>query len=154
MEVDKYRLVMGQKVDPVKAQRARGLRHRMSEAESRLWQAVKANRLDGLRFRRQQVIDGFITDYYCHEAGLVVEVDGPIHTQSAEHDSARDRVLSAPGLRIVRLANAEIMADLPGSLNRTVSCARSAAMARPDPPSTERASAPPSVASKECAGSG
>ena len=47
----------------------------MTPAEKLLWQEIRANKL-GVRFRRQQVIQGFIVDFYCHQAGLVVEVDG------------------------------------------------------------------------------
>ena len=48
-----------------------------------MWQEVRANKL-GVRFRRQQVIHGFIVDFYCHKAALVVEVDGDIHDLQQE----------------------------------------------------------------------
>jgi very-short-patch-repair endonuclease len=57
------------------------------------WQHLRANQLNGLHFRRQQIIDGFIADFYCHVARLVIEVDGEIHQQQAEYDAERDRVL-------------------------------------------------------------
>ena len=50
----------------------------MTPAEKILWQELRANKL-GVHFRRQQAIAGFIVDFYCHKAGLVVEVDGDIH---------------------------------------------------------------------------
>jgi very-short-patch-repair endonuclease len=72
-----------------------------------LWQEVRANKL-GVRFRRQQVIQGFIVDFYCHQAGLVVEVDGGIHDLQKEEDERREKVLSEMGLRIVRFQNDEV----------------------------------------------
>ena len=99
-------------------QRAKVLRRHMTDAEKTLWQHLRANRLHGLHFRRQQVIDGFIVDFYCHAAGLVVEVDGAIHPEHPESDAQRDRILSARGLRVLRIRNEEISQDLPEVLNR------------------------------------
>ena len=42
---------------------------------------------------------GFIVDFYCHKAGLVVEVDGDIHDLQQEEDTRREKVLSEMGLR-------------------------------------------------------
>ena len=57
----------------------------------------RANKL-GVHFRRQQVIQGFIVDFYCHKAALVVEVDGDVHDLQEEEDERREKVLSALGL--------------------------------------------------------
>ena len=105
-------IVIGQKVNPVKVQRAKDLRREMTEAEKILWQRLRANRLNGLHFRRQQVIDGFIVDFYCHSAGVVVEVDGGVHQQQAEYDTERDKVLSSRGLRLLRFQNQEVVRNL------------------------------------------
>jgi len=53
----------------------------------------------GVHFRRQQVIAGFIVDFYCHKAALVIEVDGDIHDLQQEEDTRREKVLSELGLR-------------------------------------------------------
>ena len=71
-------IVTGQRVTKEKLQRAKELRREMTPAENLLWKEVRANKL-GVHFRRQQVIQGFIVDFYCHRAGLVVEVDGDVH---------------------------------------------------------------------------
>ena len=47
----------------------------MTPAEKILWNELRANKL-GVHFRRQQVIAGFIVDFYCHKSALVIEVDG------------------------------------------------------------------------------
>jgi len=71
-------IIPGQRVTKEKLERAKELRRNMTPAEKLLWQEVRAKKL-GVRFRRQQIIAGFIVDFYCHRAALVVEVDGDIH---------------------------------------------------------------------------
>lgn len=61
-------IVIGQKVDQAKVERAKELRKNLTPEERILWQRLRANRLDGWHFRRQQIIDGFIVDFYCHKA--------------------------------------------------------------------------------------
>ena len=111
-------IVIGQKIDPQKAARARELRQSMTEAEKRLWQHLRANRLNGWHFRRQQVIAGFIVDFYCHAAGLIVEVDGPVHDYQIEQDLEREQGLSGLRLRILRFANQEVLDHLESVLQR------------------------------------
>ena len=104
-------IVTGQKVTQEKLQRAKELRREMTPAEKILWEELRANKL-GVHFRRQQVIAGFIVDFYCHRSALVVEVDGDIHDLQQEEDARREKVLSEMGLRIVRFRNEEVMKDL------------------------------------------
>ena len=104
-------IVTGQRVTKEKLQRAKELRHEMTPAEKILWEELRANKL-GVHFRRQQVIQGFIVDFYCHRAGLVVEVDGDIHDLQKEEDERREKVLSEMGLRVVRFGNDEVMRGL------------------------------------------
>ena len=101
-------IVTEQRVTKAKLERAKELRREMTPAEKLLWQEIRANKL-GVRFRRQQVIQGFIVDFYCHQAGLVIEVDGDIHDLQKEEDERREKVLSALGLRVVRFRNDEIV---------------------------------------------
>jgi very-short-patch-repair endonuclease len=49
-----------------------------------------------------KIVAGFIIDFYCHKAGLVIEVDGDIHDLQQEEDARREKVLGELGLRIVR----------------------------------------------------
>ncbi len=82
----------------------------------------RANKL-GVHFRRQQVIQGFIVDFYCHQAGLAIEVDGDIHDLQKEEDERREKVLREMGLRVVRFRNDEVMRDLSavvGKIRETV----------------------------------
>jgi very-short-patch-repair endonuclease len=87
-------IVMGQH-NPVKRERAKTLRKEHTSAENLMWQYLRGNRLDGFHFRRQQVIDGFIAAFYCHEAGIIIELDGSIHESQTEYDTLRERILSA-----------------------------------------------------------
>ncbi|MEE9284505.1 MAG: DUF559 domain-containing protein [Dehalococcoidia bacterium] len=120
-------IVAGQRVTAEKLEAAKRLRREMTSEERRLWQALRGNRLHGLHFRRQQVIRGFIVDFYCHQRGLVVEVDGPQHRGEAAYDAERDRVLAALGLKIHRVANQEVKEDLPRVLQRIAQAALSGA---------------------------
>jgi very-short-patch-repair endonuclease len=104
-------IIPGQKVTKEKLQRAKELRREMTPAEKLLWQEVRAKKL-GVRFRRQQVIQGFIVDFYCHKAGLVVEVDGDIHDLQKEEDERREKVLREMGLRVIRFGNDEVVRSL------------------------------------------
>ena len=87
------------------------LRREMTPAEKILWEELRANKL-GVRFRRQQVIAGFIVDFYCHKAGLVIEVDGDIHDLQKDEDARREKVLREMGLRIVRFKNDEVVRNV------------------------------------------
>ncbi|MBW4602485.1 MAG: endonuclease domain-containing protein [Calothrix sp. FI2-JRJ7] len=113
-----HNIVIGQNVTSTKRQRAKELRQNMTPEEKILWQHLRANRLNGFHFRRQQIIDGFIADFYCHAAALVVEVDGEIHEQQVEYDAERDEVLSARGLRLLRIKNQEVNQNLDQVLVR------------------------------------
>jgi very-short-patch-repair endonuclease len=111
-------IVRGQRVGEGMAERARALRRKMTPAEQRLWAEVRNDRLDGYHFRRQQVIDGYIVDFYCHAASLIIETDGPVHDAQEEYDAERDDLLMQRGLLVLRVRNEEIIGDLPGVLVR------------------------------------
>jgi very-short-patch-repair endonuclease len=102
-------IVSGQRIDPIKADRARQLRRDMTPAERVLWERLRARRCAGLKFRRQQVIRGFIVDFYCEEHGLVVEIDGPVHQLRHAADRERDGVLRGLGLEVARFSNEEVV---------------------------------------------
>ena len=89
----------------------------MTPAEKILWQELRANKL-GVHFRRQQIIAGYIIDFYCHNAGLVIEVDGDIHDLQREEDARRESVLREMGLTLVRFRNEDVIKDLPAVVGR------------------------------------
>jgi very-short-patch-repair endonuclease len=102
--------------DPALLQRAREMRREPTEPERRLWQKVRRKQLDGYKFRRQHPIGRFILDFYCHEARLVVELDGESHAFQEEYDAARTEWLKAQGLRVLRFPNQVVMKNMEGVL--------------------------------------
>ena len=111
-------IVIGQRITSKKRQRAKELRQKMTPEEALLWHALRTNKLDGWHFRRQQVIDGFIIDFYCHAASLILEVDGGIHETQKQQDAERDAHLVSRGFRILRVTNDEVNKDIEGVLRK------------------------------------
>jgi very-short-patch-repair endonuclease len=118
-------IVRGQSVADEKLVRAKELRSDMTPAEKILWERLRKNQLNGLHFRRQQIIDGFLADFYCHAACVVLELDGLIHLKQAGYDQERDRVIAAHNLQVVRISNDEIMSSLGNLLHRIESLCQS-----------------------------
>ena len=112
------RIVIGRKVTRQKFERARELRRGMTPAEAALWEQLRRDNLGGFHFRRQQVIDGFIVDFYCHECGLIVEIDGDIHITQEEYDVGREARLVARDFQVLRFSNEEVINRLELVKNR------------------------------------
>jgi len=102
-------VIVGQRVEEYKVSRAKELRRDMTLAEKALWQQLRRNQLDGLHFRRQQVLFGFIADFYCHATGLVVEVDGDVHETQVEADAERTEILESKGFLVHRVSNEDVL---------------------------------------------
>ena len=96
----------------------RELRRRQTPAEEILWQCLRDRRLDGYKFRRQHPLGRCIADFYCREAKLVIELDGPVHDQpdQRDYDQVREQELKARGLRVLRFKNGEVEKNLAGVL--------------------------------------
>lgn len=99
---------------------ARQMRREPTPAEDRLWQRLRKRQVLRLKFRRQHAIDRFIVDFYCAEAGLVVEIDGPIHAYRQEEDSVRQEFLESLGLRVLQFRNQEVLDSLDGVVDQIV----------------------------------
>jgi len=100
-------------VDGVHA-RARTLRRNMTEAERRVWQILRSLQMKGYKFRRQVPIGRYIADFVCHEARLIVEIDGGQHDHSSPQEAERSGFLRNEGYRILRFWNNEVLANLDG----------------------------------------
>ncbi|NVJ45641.1 MAG: endonuclease domain-containing protein [Cytophagia bacterium] len=99
---------------------ARELRMNQTKAEDCLWRRVRNRRFFGYKFTRQFLIEYskgsyFIADFYCHEAQLIVEVDGKIHLQQKEYDESRTRILNDLGYKVIRLKNEDVIDDWEGT---------------------------------------
>jgi very-short-patch-repair endonuclease len=116
--------------------RCRELRHAQTSAEARLWSVLRNRALGGLKFRRQHPFGEFILDFYCHEARLVIEVDGFSHagTASRSADLARTAFLERFGLLVLRFSDLEVFERAEAVSERIweVARARSAAGAGRD----------------------
>ncbi len=77
----------------------------MTLPEVMLWQILRGDRLNGLRFRRQHPIGPYILDFFCSAPRLAIEVDGAMHgyVERARHDAIRDAWLEAQGIKVLRL---------------------------------------------------
>jgi very-short-patch-repair endonuclease len=100
-------------VDGARA-RARTLRQNMSEAERRVWQILRSHQMEGYKFRRQVAIGRYIADFVCHQARLIVEIDGGQHDRSSPPEAERNGFLQNEGYRILRFWNNEVLANLVG----------------------------------------
>jgi very-short-patch-repair endonuclease len=89
--------------------RARALRNNATEAERHLWRGLRANQLDGHRFRRQMPIAGYIADFACPRLKLIVEVDGGQHADAIAYDMERTLSLQAHGFRVLRYWNDDVL---------------------------------------------
>ena len=94
--------------------RAREMRRNPTEPEKRLWRTLSNGQLEGLKFRRQEVIGRFIADFMCPAHSLIVEVDGDTHDEAK--DQLRDDVLGQFGFLVVRVTNFEVMSNPEGVL--------------------------------------
>jgi very-short-patch-repair endonuclease len=94
---------------------ARTLRRNATEAEDRLWHLLRDRRFVGYKFRRQVPMEGYIADFVCYPAHLIIELDGSQHAES-ERDSVRDAKLAAAGFRVLRIWNNELTHNRQGVL--------------------------------------
>ena len=89
---------------------ARELRKEQTDAENLLWYILRGRRFCGFKFRRQYPIHGYILDFYCHDAGLAVELDGGGHNDEEQHryDEERTKILEAAEIRVIRFWNNDV----------------------------------------------
>ena len=102
---------------PKYIQYARELRKNQTEEEDILWDLIRNRRLNGFKFLRQHPIvlkesNGikkfYITDFYCAEKKLIIEIDGETHLLQKEYDIGRDNILQEMGYTTLRITNNEI----------------------------------------------
>ena len=108
------KLESSQKHNPALTANARSLRKNMTKEERHLWYDF----LRGypVRFLRQKVIDQYIADFYCHDARLVIELDGSQHYESKTllKDRIRTRKMENRGLTVLRIPNNAVNQNFAG----------------------------------------
>jgi very-short-patch-repair endonuclease len=96
--------------------RAKQLRQTMTRAETLLWRYLKANRIDGLGFRRQAPIQNYVADFACFSAKLIIELDGETHDfeERRKADQSRAAFFVSEGFQVLRFTNEQVMSNLEG----------------------------------------
>lgn len=94
--------------------KAHDLRMCMTGSEKILWQNLRNKKVLDYKFRRQHAISQFIADFYCHEARLVIEVDGGYHNNpdQQEYDKGRTAELENLGIKVLRFTNKDVETDI------------------------------------------
>ena len=94
--------------------KAQFLRRNETKAEKLLWDKLRNNQLEGLKFRRQHPVNIYIADFYCHKFKLIIELDGDYHDQEEQKqkDEVRTEVLRLNDLKIIRFKNEEVEQDI------------------------------------------
>lgn len=95
---------------------ARKLRKTMTPQEVKVWAHLRPLRKQGLKFRRQVPLRGYVVDFACFEARLIIEIDGSQHgfAEQMERDCLRDAALERGGFTILRFWNAEVDREFEG----------------------------------------
>ncbi len=91
---------------------ARVLRKESTESEKKVWAYLRNRKFNGLKFRRQHVLNGFVIDFYCHELRLAIEIDGTIHDKQKDYDELRQHLIEDNGIRFIRVSNHEVDEDI------------------------------------------
>jgi very-short-patch-repair endonuclease len=89
--------------------KAKELRKNSTDAERALWRQLRAHRLAGYKFRRQQSIGRYIVDFLCFEKRLIVELDGGQHAEQVAYDAERTAWLQSQGFKVLRFWNHEVL---------------------------------------------
>ncbi|HFE38901.1 MAG TPA: endonuclease domain-containing protein [Gammaproteobacteria bacterium] len=94
-------------------QKSRQLRREMTDAEQLLWRHVRRRQIHGVQFNRQKPILGYIVDFYCARAKLVIELDGGQHFEPSHQsaDRIRDQKLTQLGLLVLRYGNDQVLME-------------------------------------------
>jgi very-short-patch-repair endonuclease len=95
--------------------RVRQLRTNATDAETKLWFAVRDRRLAGFKSVRQKALGPYVVDFVCRDRMLIVEVDGGQHAESAR-DRVRDAYLGSEGYRVLRFWNSDVLRNINGVL--------------------------------------
>ncbi len=104
------------KTTPTTLHHARAMRREPTKAENLLWQRLRRRQVGDYKFRRQHPIGRYIVDFYCHEARLIIEVDGDVHAFQEAYDAERAAWLEGQGYQLVRFSNLDVLQNLAGVL--------------------------------------
>jgi len=112
---------------------AKTMRHQPTDAENALWRQLRASRLFGHKFKRQQPLGNYIVDFVCFEQRLIVEIDGGQHADNAAADSERSAWLASQGFRVLRFWNDEALTKEVAVLDAIISALQISPHPNPSP---------------------
>jgi very-short-patch-repair endonuclease len=112
---------------------ARQLRKQQTDAERNLWFKLRGYRVAGLKFRRRMSLNGFVVDFCCPSAKLIVELGGGRHTEQREQDARRTKDLEDSGYFVLRFWNNEVLQNIDRVLEEIVSTAAQQMFEPPHP---------------------
>ena len=95
---------------------ARALRVKSTDAERLLWSKLRNRQVEGWKFRRQVPLGGYIVDFLCEDANLIVELDGGQHGEALNYDAMRTKWLNKNGYQVIRFWNNDAMNNIDGVL--------------------------------------
>ncbi|WP_242916188.1 endonuclease domain-containing protein [Pontibacter liquoris] len=105
--------------------KARELRNNSTLSEVLLWQEIKDRKLLGFQFHRQVPMLNYIVDFYSHELGLAIEIDGNSHAHKVGYDKKRQQELEKHGICFVRIDDLEVKKRMDNVLRELGHCIRS-----------------------------
>ena len=113
---------------------ARNLRRNMTKQERRLWYDFL--RHYPIKFYKQRIVDNYIVDFYCHQAKLVIELDGSQHftDDGQRYDRLRTDIIEKYKLSVLRFTNKEVDEQFEGVCTKIdqVICERCTPLSQPD----------------------
>ena len=104
--------------------RVRQLRTNATDAETKLWFAVRGRRLAGFKFVRQKSIGPYVVDFVCRDHKVIIEVDGGQHAES-ESDQVHDAYLASEGYRVLQFWNSDVLGNIDGILQNILAALNS-----------------------------
>jgi len=106
-----------------------------------MWSKLRDRRFLGMKFKRQVPLEGFVVDFVCSDARLIIEVDGGQHAECSAADAKRTEILESLGYLVLRFWNSDVLANIDGVLELIAFTVQPEAL---KPPHPARKSAPPS----------
>jgi very-short-patch-repair endonuclease len=116
------------------ASNARYLRNNNTDAERLLWRHLRNSQLEGVKFRRQQVIENYIVDFVSYAPKLVIELDGSQHMNNQLSDEQRNTCLRSNGFTVLRFWYNEVFENLEGVLEVITKNCQEPTSPTPQPP--------------------
>ena len=106
--------------NPNLAHRAQELRYSETRTEKFLWTLLRAKKLNGVKFRRQEPIGVYVVDFVSFEKKLIIEIDGGQHNddKNKEYDEIRTKWLQSQDFRVIRFWNNDVSANIDGVITK------------------------------------